>query len=174
MLGLLLWAIYSIVYTYKASYYQYAVCCWLSHWVIYRRFHISVKIYSTAYTRMCATRLNIVVWRLHHVFNIWTGISYVCAYIRQIVGHVHLWTLHSFWMNFLMKLIILIVYAWWTYVNCLCLFQSILESIILLKKLFACSMSHALLFGQVWRMDSSLVIESLLTSLSLSSQLVGR
>ena len=46
------------------------------------------------------------------------------------------------------------------------------------EKLLACIMSHALLFGWVWRMDlvqrmdSSLVIESPLTSSSMSSQLV--
>ena len=42
------------------------------------------------------------------------------------------------------------------------------------EKLLVCSISHALLFGRVWRMDSLLAIESPLTFSSLSSQLVGR
>ena len=54
---------------------------------------------ATWYPHACC-RLNIVGWRLHYAFNIWTGTSYICARIRQIVWHVHLQMLHSFWMNF--------------------------------------------------------------------------
>ena len=54
---------------------------------------------ATWYPHTCC-RLNIVGWRLHYAFNIWTGTSYICACIRQIVWCVHLQMLHSFWMNF--------------------------------------------------------------------------
>ena len=53
----------------------------------------------TWYPHACC-RLNIVEWRLHHAFNIWTGTHYVHARNRQIVWHVHPRMLHLFWMNF--------------------------------------------------------------------------
>ena len=59
------------------------------------------------------------------MFNIWTSACYLCARIRQFVGYVHPQTLHSFWMNFSMKLIILIVYTQWIYDYCVCINRSL-------------------------------------------------
>ena len=71
-------------------------------------------------------RLKILGWRLHHAFsiwtfNIWTGSRYVCAHIRYIIMRVHPRTLHSLWINFLMKFTI-------NSINMMsCMFLSILE-----------------------------------------------
>ena len=45
--------------------------------------------------------------------------------------------------------LILIVYIWWTYKHCLCMFQSILESISYwnIAHVQLCAISHSLLFG---------------------------
>ena len=82
---------------------------------------------------MCC-RLNILGWRLQLAFNahinyryiracirqivcLAFNVRYISARIRQIVWCVHPWMLHSFWMNFLMKLI-LIVHTLLIYTYC--------------------------------------------------------
>ena len=83
---------------------------------------------ATWYPHACC-RLEILGWRLHHAVNIRTGTRYVRACVRQIIERVHPWTLHPFWMNFL----IFVVFIWWTYQYCLYMFRSMLESFVLLK-----------------------------------------
>ena len=140
---------------------------------------------ATCYPHVCC-RLKILGWRLHHVFNIWTSAHYIRARIRQIIRYVHLRTLHSFWMNLLMKFnlnsiyrmkwwilslyvpidpwidcpteklltnLILIVYTGWTDKYCHCMFQSILESTVLLKscsRAVACSISYPTVWFGEW------------------------
>ena len=50
---------------------------------------------ATWYPHTCCS-LNIVGWRLHHAFNIRTGVRYVYTHIRQIVWCVHPRKLHYF------------------------------------------------------------------------------
>ena len=121
---------------------------------LHNRQYLEVRYSSKAtwYLHACC-KLNTLRWRWHHVFNIWMAAHYVRAHIRQIIWCVHPWTLHSFWMKFLIKPIILIVYTRWTYEYCFCMLQLNLESIVLLKSCHLCAVPHALLFGLMWRMD---------------------
>ena len=115
--------------------------------------YIQYSSWTTWYLHVCC-RSNIVGWRLHHAFNVWTGICYIHARIRQIVWHVHPWMLHFFeWtFNETYNINNIYNYTWWTYEHCLYVFIDPWIHFTT-EKLLTCSISHVLLFGRVWRMD---------------------
>ena len=102
------------------------------------------------YSHTCCS-LKFLVWRLHHVFNIWTGAHYICAHIRQIIRCVYAQTIHSFWINFLMKL----------HINCtICIHDELMNVVSVCSNrssnrlsywktahMQLCTVSHSLLFG---------------------------
>ena len=100
---------------------------------------------ATWYPHTCCS-LKFLVWRSHHVFNIWTCTRYICDRIRQIVGCVYQRMLHSFWINFWWTLII-IVYTRWTYEQCLCNRSLSWFSYWKTTHVQLCAVSHSLSFG---------------------------
>ena len=121
-------------------------------WKCTRVWHVQYSSKATWYLHACCS-LKIVRWRLHHAFNIWMGPCYIRAHIRQIVGHLYPPTLHSFLNKLFNETLISNVYTWWTYEYCLCMFQSILESNILLKNCshaVACSISFLVVWCGEW------------------------
>ena len=64
---------------------------------------------ATWYPNVCCS-LKILGWRLHHAFNNWTGTRFIRTHIREIVRCVYTRTLHSFWINFVLKLNIDYIY----------------------------------------------------------------
>ena len=93
--------------------------------------------------------------------------AYVPANLPLILNKLFKWNL------------MLIVYTWWTYTHCLCMFQSILESILLLQnysRAVVCSISFPIVWCAIiwcgkWTLYWQLNLH--LTSSCLACQLVG-
>ena len=122
---------------------------------------------ATWYLHVCCS-LKILGWRLHHTFNIWMSVCYVHAHIRQIVGYMYPGTLHSFFINILLKLNINCIYMMNLWI--LSLYVSIDAWIDCpTVKLLTCSCVQYLIlyclvcYHLVWRIDPLLVTDSPLT-----------
>ena len=109
-----------------------------------------LKLYGTAQrqldTRMHATARKFLGedYAMHSIFERAT-VMFVPA-SGKLSGMCTCKCCTHFWIN----LLILIVYTQWIYKYCLCMFQLILELIVLLKncsRVVACSISHSVLFG---------------------------
>ena len=136
-----------------------------TEWMVHNIWYSSK---ATWYPRVCCS-LKILVWKLHHAFNIWTGTHYICAHIEQIAGVCTHELCTHFWLSFLMEL------------NNNCIYTMNLWILSLYvpidpwmdhptEKLLTCSCVQHLIpyclvcYRLVWRMDPLLAIESPLTS----------